>query len=126
MLLALRHRLLLPHTSLLAKRASLRPPLRSFASISPPPAAAVEKATPPPLFDTHKLVTTLKGAGFSELQAESVMMALVAAMSESQKVNLSQMASKVEFTALQSEQSEKVFNMSLKFDMVWCACVRQD
>jgi hypothetical protein len=62
-------------------------------------------------------VSTLKESGFSESQAAAVMNALVLAMSESQKVNQQTQATKVEFTALQSEMNEKVFNLTLKFDM---------
>ena len=84
---------------------------RGMAAVPPPPPHTT------PLFDTHKLVTTLKDAGFNESQAISIMNALVKAMHDMSAVNQTTQASKAEFTALQSEMSEKIFNLTLKFDM---------
>jgi hypothetical protein len=84
---------------------------RGMAAVPPPPPHTT------PLFDTHKLVSTLKDAGFNESQAISIMNALVKAMHDMSAVNQTTQASKAEFTALQSEMSEKIFNLTLKFDM---------
>ena len=70
-----------------------------------------------PLFDTHQLVATLKDSGFNESQSISIMNALVKAMNDMSTVNQTTQATKAEFTALHSEINEKMFNLTLKFDM---------
>jgi hypothetical protein len=88
---------------------------QSFASTAP--------TTNLPLFDTHKLVSTLKDSGFNESQSISIMNALVKAMQDMSVVNQQTQATKAEFTALQSEINEKIFNLTLKFDMAWCKSI---
>ncbi|KAG7383576.1 hypothetical protein PHYPSEUDO_003555 [Phytophthora pseudosyringae] len=68
-------------------------------------------------FDTHQVVTSLQGNGFTTDQSEAILQVMKDAMADSLEAQARILATKSEHVELKAELSERVFNSTLKFDI---------
>ncbi|KAL3671996.1 hypothetical protein V7S43_002660 [Phytophthora oleae] len=68
-------------------------------------------------FDTHNVVKSLQGRGFSGDQSEAILQVMKDAMADSLEAQARILATKSEHVELKAELSERVFNSTLKFDI---------
>ncbi|KAG3091720.1 hypothetical protein PI124_g14889 [Phytophthora idaei] len=68
-------------------------------------------------FDTHNVVKSLQGKGFSTDQSEAILQVMKDAMADSLEAQARILATKSEHVELKAELSERVFNSTLKFDI---------
>ena len=70
-----------------------------------------------PPFNTYKLMKNLQSTGLTEKQAELLMQCLISATSDAMNTANTNLATKTDFSSLKVQLNEKIFNITLKYDL---------